>query len=154
MLRHAVSFAACCIALLLLAACNDVLGIGGRAVAVSLTQQRAWDPPPVLLVYIEGGRPVELTGRRDGQRVDRQIQAPKFAELSVVVRLIGAQGDTIAATNYRQDFERGNIHWVAVDVGPRRPIGICIGTVLTIATNSPPDTAFVMYGQIPEDAIC
>jgi hypothetical protein len=52
-------------------------------------------------------------------------------------------------------FRHGYQHWVAALVGPQRPLGICIGAVVTSPlTVGSADTLFVMYGNIPDGAIC
>ena len=107
----------------------------------------------MLLAEI-GGRHVAVTGALDGSRADRTIRASRSGELPVTLVLLNAEGDTIASTHYTQLFENGSTHWVAVSLGTRRPVGHCIGELLVLATNSPPDTAFVMYGSLPNGAIC
>jgi hypothetical protein len=142
-----------CAVLLGVTACRGFFDLTGRDVTVSVRLQRSWDPPPVLRVIV-GGRRVEIEARLDGRRVDEEIQAPGSGDLPVVVQLIGADGNAFAETQFAQRFERGNSHWVAVDVGPERPLGICIGIVLAIPTPFEGDTTFVMYGKIPVGAIC
>ena len=140
-------------ALFAVPACNGFLGSDHRPVEVSMTLQRSWDRPPVFEAEI-GGRRVQVTGHLDGQRTVRIIQAPRSGELPVTVRLLDADGGTLASTQYTQLFESKTTHWVAVSVGTRRPLGICIGELLALPTRFPTDTVFVMYGSIPDDAVC
>jgi len=149
-----LSFAISCCAALGLMGCNSVFGLGDRDGTVSLSMQRAWDPPPVLQVDVEGLRRITLTGQRDGMRVEREVEAPRSGELLVAVRLLSASGDTIAATQYLQRFERSKTHWIAMLVGSNRPLGHCLGTLLVLSTIADPDTAFIMHGGLPEGAIC
>jgi hypothetical protein len=148
-----LTVAVCCSSLLLLAGCLSIVGISERDVHVSITLQRAWDPPPSLQVYIDGRR-VEIDARSDGRRAEREVQASRSGELLVGVRLLNADKDTLAATQFLQRFDRRNSHWIALTVGPQRPIGHCIGNLLALALPSESDTAFVMYGRIPDGAIC
>ena len=147
-----IPFIVGCSALSFLAGCSSILGIGDRDVSISITTQRAWDPPPVFEVTI-GRRRVELVAAPNRDRMEKQIQAPGSGNIPVTVRLI-LQGQTLATTQFVQEFSQHNTHWVAVDVGPRRPLGHCLGILVALPTGTGPDTAFVMYGRIPKDAIC
>ena len=144
----------CCAAALVFAACLDVLALGDSDITLSLQMRRSWESPPVLHAYIEGSRPVTLTARRDGRRVERQLDPRRGGESLVVLRLMTGDGDTLASTRYTQSFERGKSHWVAILVGQDRPIGHCIGNLVAIPMRLASDTAFLMYGGLPHGAIC
>jgi len=50
---------------------------------------------------------------------------------------------------------RGDNHWVAALVGSQRPGRHCIGTLAVAPLRGGgADTLFVMYGSIPDGAIC
>ena len=152
-LRRIVVVAFCWSTALFFTACLEGFGLRDSDVTVSLAMSRAWESPPILHVYIEGRPPVSLAGRRDGQRVEREIE-PRLGSRLVAVLVVNAEGDTLASTRYSQSFERGKSHWVATIVGEARPIGHCIGVLLAIPLRSAPDTAFVMYGSLPQGAVC
>jgi hypothetical protein len=137
----------------LCAGCLSLLGSGEEDFTVSLAMQRSWEPPPVLHVTAFG-RLVKLTGRSDGVRIEEEVEPRHAGPQEVRVRLVSADGETIASTQHRLVFEPGNSHWIAMVVGRHRPIGHCIGNLTVVPTSLPTDTVFVMHGRIPHGAIC
>lgn len=110
----------------------------------------------VLRTDIGGKRRVELaTDAARGRHASTDVRGDQYGNVPVRVMLLTASGDSVAAVSFFQDFHRGYQHWVAALVGPQRPLGICTGAVvaspLTVGNT---DTLFVMYGNIPDDAVC
>jgi hypothetical protein len=137
------------------AGCSDLFGPDGPKVTVSLELERPLAPAPALGALI-GGRgtlvPASPTGT---MRAERSVRGPRFGTLPVQVALLGADGDTLAAVAFSQEFRRGDSNGIAARVGVRRPVGTCIGTLAVAPLRAGGgDTLFVAYGGIPEGAIC
>lgn len=104
-----------------------------------------------------GERDFRLEIDEPNPRMD--VHAPRVGSLPVQVRLRGASADVLAAAEFTQTFREDRNHWVAGDVGLRRPLGHCIGTLIVIPLSATPagavpDTLFLMHGSIPKDAVC
>ena len=110
--------------ILALAGCSDVLGLGGPKIVVSVARQSNVGDPLLMRADI-GGRRVEVESAR--------------------------------TVEFTQGFQHGDRHWISAVVGPDRPDGFCIGAVVAAPLRTSPagaDSLFVMYGGIPEDAVC
>lgn len=103
-----------------------------------------------------GGRHVDLAADpAHGGHASVDVRGPRYGNVPVNVTLFTASGDSIVAVSFSQDFQHGFRHWVAALVGSQRPLGICTGTVLAApVTAGGADTLYVMYGKIPDGAIC
>jgi hypothetical protein len=105
-----------------------------------------------------GGRNFELQLGPERIRYAIKSHAPQTGELPVSVALRSPTNTTVAEAAFNQVYEEGSNHWVAGNIGTRRPIGHCIGTLLAVPITPPitagGDTLFIMYGSIPKDAIC
>ncbi|HEX6966332.1 MAG TPA: hypothetical protein VF166_11070 [Gemmatimonadaceae bacterium] len=138
-----------------LTACADLSGSRGPKISVSLDLQHAFDVQPVLHVDIDGQRVQLITPDTGAPRASIDIRGARYGALPVRVTLATVLGDTLASVGFSQQFERNTDHWVGADVGTRRPLGMCIGDLLAVPLAAPGgDTLFVMYGGIPEGAIC
>ena len=83
------------------------------------------------------------------------MRGPRYGEVPVRVTLLAASGDTLTAVHFSQRFQRDHQHWLSALVGRHRPVGHCIGSLAASPLGAgAADTLFVMYGSIPEDAIC
>jgi len=142
-------------AALALAGCGDTLGLVGPRISVSLGVERVLPGTPWLHADI-GGQRVEVAPNSPGApRAERELRGPRYGTVPVKVALVTAAGDTMAKVEFNQDFTRDHNHWVSGQVGQQRPEGHCIGTVVaTPLRNTPADSLFVMYGAIPQGAIC
>jgi hypothetical protein len=139
----------------MLAGCSDLFGPGGPRISVSLELQRPVGVPPVLQADI-GGRRVRLVPAGGGAlRASADVRGRQFGRAPVHVALLTPLGDTLATVDFPQQFERDHAHWVAALVGQHRPIGHCIGSLAVAPLRvGDTDTLFVVYGSIPESAIC
>lgn len=71
--------------------------------------------------------------------------------------LLTGSRDTLSMLEFTQEFRRGHRHWLSAVIGRDRPDGFCIGTVAAAPLRTAPagaDSLFVMYGGMPEDAVC
>lgn len=142
-------------AALALAGCGDMLGLVGPRITVSLGVERALPGTPSLHADIGGQRVEVASNGPGGPRADREVRGPRYGTVPVKVALVTASGDTTAKVEFSQDFERDHNHWVSGHVSQQRPVGHCIGTlIVTPLANAPADSLFVMYGAIPQGAIC
>ena len=137
------------------AGCADLFGPDEPDVTVSLEAL----PPSAAarpLRVVVGDRAMEVPAPPSGRaREERTLRAPGFGTQLVEVALVGAAGDTLAAATFPQDFQRHSQHWVTGLVGPRRPIGACVGSVaIAPVRGGANDTLFVMYGGLPDGAFC
>jgi hypothetical protein len=135
------------VASLTLLSCS-ILGLGDPSLDLALSFSDELTPPMQLQVTVD----------RHVFRLDtpsrRTVNVERSGTLSVAVLLL-ASGDTIAADSFTQKFDVGSSQWVHVSVGGVRPIGHCIGAVRALALDLPnPDSAWVIHGSIPNDAIC
>ncbi len=137
------------------ASCSQLFGPSGPNVSVSIALDRPLAPAPGLRASI-GGRRIDVAASSPGAaRAERSVRAPRFGTLPVEVALLEPGGDTLAAVTFSQEFRRGHNHWVSALVGARRPEGFCIGALAVAPLRAEgADTLFVMYGGIPEGAIC
>lgn len=137
------------------AGCGDLFGPDGPDVTVSLEA-----PPPTVVAralrIAIGDQSIDVPApTTGGARAERHVRATGFGTQSVQVLLVGPAGDTLAAAAFAQDFERHAQHWVAGLVGRQRPLGTCVGTVAAAPVRGgAADTLFVMYGGLPDGAIC
>lgn len=144
---------------LALAGCSDVLGIGGPKIVVSVARQSNVGDPLLLQAAI-GGRRVEVESPRTLDDYDdgyREVRGPRFGDVPVHATVLTTSRDTLATVEFTQTFRRGERHWISAVVGPDRPDGFCIGNIVAAPLRTAPagaDSLFVMYGGIPEDAIC
>ncbi len=140
---------------LALAGCSSVLGLGGPKISLSLALERALADEPVLRVEIGGQRVEVAATSASAPRQERAVRGPRYGEVPLRVALLAAPGDTMAAMEFNQNFQRGHNHWVSGIVGQRRPLGHCIGTLVAAPLrNMESDSLFVMYGRIREGADC
>jgi hypothetical protein len=84
--------------------------------------------------------------------------APREGELEITVSL-NHQSTELARASFRQSVYRDWNQGVSASIGVRRPVGLCIGTLIVLPMNrspavNPPDTLFVTYGGLPKDAVC
>jgi hypothetical protein len=141
------------------AGCSDVLGIGGPRIVVSVAKQSGVGDPLLLQADI-GGRRVEVESPRTLDDYDdryREVRGPRFGDVRVHATVLTAGRDTLATVEFTQGFRRGDRHWISAVVGPDRPEGFCIGDLVAAPLRTAPagaDSLFVMYGGIPENAIC
>lgn len=150
-------------AALALFGCSGVFSPDGPDISLSGDVNRAVAQVPVLRVTI-GWRQVDLPFRaRDaGAGVAKQIRGPRYGTVPVRVALISADGDSLAAVAFTQEFARDHNHWVSAIIGTYRPDGFCIGELDVVPlpvgafpeSGTVPDTLFVMHGRIPKNAIC
>lgn len=139
----------------MLAACTNLFGPDGPKTSVSLDLQRSMEPLPELRVWIDGQRIETLADVPGGGPAVVTIHGPRYGSVPVRVVLASTAGDTLATAEFMQEFRRGDLHWIAAEVGPRRPLGHCIGTLLVTPLRAQiADTLFVMHGGIPEGAVC
>ena len=136
-------------------ACSSLAGPSGPEISVSLTVQQPSASGAALFVTV-GGRDVSLRASAStSQRTDASLEPGKFGTLPVRVVLLSSSADTLATVSFSQTFERGYTSWIGSFVSHVRPLGFCTGTVVAAPLRtSPSDTLFVMYGSIPEGAIC
>lgn len=153
--RHSSILPAAAGLALALAACSSVLGLGGPRIWLSLAMEQALPEAPVLHVDI-GGQEVEVAATSaSAPRDERQVRGPRYGDVPVRVALLAASGDTMAAVEFTQGFQRDHNHWVSGIVGHRRPLGHCIGALVAAPLrNMESDSLFVLYGAIPEGADC
>jgi len=139
----------------MVAGCGDLFGPDGPDVTVSLEV-----PPPTVsaraLRVAIGEQSVEVPApTAGGARAERHMRASGVGTQSVQVALVGPAGDTLAAAAFAQDFARHAQHWVAGLIGQQRPLGTCVGMIAVAPVRgSAADTLFVMYGGLPDGAIC
>lgn len=144
---------------LALAGCSDVLGLGGPKIVVSVARQSNGGDPLLLQADI-GGRRVEVESPRTLDDYDeeyREVRGPRFGDVRVQATVLTASRDTLATVEFTQGFRRGDQHWISAVVGPNRPEGFCIGDMVAAPLRTAPagaDSLFVMYGGLPEGAIC
>jgi hypothetical protein len=137
---------------LVLAGCPDLFGPGGPKLSVALNLQQPVTPAPILQADV-GGRRVELRATSSSE-VRTEVRGPRYGEVPVRVALLAAAGDTLGSAAFSQLFQRDHAHWVVALVGMLRPRGHCIGELAVIPVRGTADTLFVMYGSIPEGAVC
>lgn len=144
---------------LLLAGCSTLLGPPSPDLSISLYSEAPLPASSVLRVVVDGRRYDLEASAEPGRRSSREVRAPRAGELPVRVELLGPGGTALAAASFSQRYERGSDHWVAAYVGERRPLSVC-GLPRAAVPLSPPlsetraDTAFFMYGSLPEGAVC
>lgn len=142
--------------LLLTGACNPL--DEGPAVSISAYADVALPPGHVFEVTIAGVRHEVQMGSDRHTRYEINREAPRTGQLDVTARLRGPAGVSRAEGTFRQRFQDGSNHWVAGHVGTHRPVGHCIGSLLAIGIDPAPaagaDTLFILYGGIPNDAVC
>lgn len=144
---------------LALAGCSDVLGVGGPKIVVSVAKQSGAGDPLLLQADI-GGRRVEVESPRTLDDYDdgyREVRGPRFGDVPVRATVLTESRDTLATVEFTQGFQRGERHWISAMVGPDRPDGFCLGTVVAAPLRTAPagaDSLFVMYGGMPEHAVC
>lgn len=137
------------------AGCSEIFGPSGPKITVSLGLESPIVPAPTLRVLIDDRLVVVPASQAGTAPTERTIRGPRFGSTPVRVALMSSAGDTLAAVAFSQEFRRGENHWVAGLTGSHRPIGICIGALAAAPLHgSDTDTLFVMYGNIPEGAIC
>jgi hypothetical protein len=102
-----------------------------------------------------GGRQVELASPDPGAGRSTDIRGRRYGPAPVRVALVTTDGDSLALVEFSQQFQRDHNHWVAALVGQYRPVGHCIGNlVVAPLRDGGTDTLFVMYGSLPERAVC
>lgn len=155
-MRHQIRRPITLVGLVALVGCSDLFGLKGPEITVSLDVQPAVGTAFVLRTDIGGKQRVELTtDATRGRHASTDVRGDQYGNVPVRVMLLTASGDSIAAASFFQDFRHGYQHWVAALVGPQRPFGICTGAVVASPlTVGRTDTLFVMYGNIPQNAIC
>lgn len=151
-MRVHIGMVASAVSVLMLAGCSDLLGSGGPTLSVTLNLQQPMTPAPILQANI-GGREVVVRSTNSGD-IGTKVRVSRYGEVPVRVALLTVVGDTLGAVAFSQQFQRGDAHWVAAFVGVHRPLGHCIGAVAVSPLRTTADTLFVMYGSIPEGAIC
>src|SRR5688572_7450454 len=154
-MKHHGSIAGLAILLALTIGGCDLLDPSGPLISVSYSPHPSLDVPTELRVVISGRR-VQIpasTGATAPRAV--QIRGHWYGETPTRVALLDAEGDTLAAVAFTHHLSRNSDHWVSARVGIERPLGFCIGTIAAARLRAPSaDTLFVMYGGIPEGAIC
>lgn len=135
------------------AACSSPSGPDAPRISVSLDLQAPITPAPVLAADI-GGRRVEVPPAARAGESGVEVRGPRYGEVPVRAALVGAAGDTLAAVAFTHRLARGAGHWVSALVGRHRPQGHCIGSVAVAPLRGASDTLFVMYGSIPDGAVC
>lgn len=140
---------------LALAGCESLLGVGGPVIVVSLGMQGTVEAPLFLRADI-GGRQVEVQSRILGDdRAFTEGHGPRYGEVPVRATVLSASRQELATVSFTQEFRRGNRHWLSALVGQQRPEGFCIGAVAAAPLRTGgADSLFVMYGGMPEDAVC
>ena len=150
-LRHAATF----VGMVGAVGCSDLFGPSGPPITLSFDVQSVAGTALVLRNDI-GGQRVELAAdQAHGGHASIDVRGGRYGNVPVHVTLLMASGDSVTAISFSQDFQHGYHHWVAARVGRQRPLGICVGTVMAapIAAGST-DTLYVMYGGIPDGAVC
>jgi hypothetical protein len=148
--------AACALAALSLASCDDVLGEDNPSVTLSFTSQSA-AAAGMLLRFDVDGRHAELPATIDSET---RITATRFGPIQVRVDLVTSTGDTVASASFDHQLAHHSTHWVLGQLGQQRPSGFCMGTVLAVPLSvtpvgqPAPDTLFVTYGGLPNDVVC
>jgi hypothetical protein len=145
--------AACALAL---SACTSLFGPGWPKLTASISIQHPTSNPPTLRADI-GGRQVHLTPPAGtASHAATNVPGVRYGEVPVRVALLTTSGaDTLAAAAFTQRFARDHDHWIAAEVGLRRPIGMCIGQLEVVPLpGERSDTLFIMHGSLPEGAIC
>ena len=146
----------------LLLACSGLFSPDGPEIAISADLDRAVAEPPVVRMDI-GGKRVTVSPATDEMPArSREIRGPRYGAVPVLVSLIGADGDSLAAVAFTHHLARDNDHWVSAIIGLHRPGGFCLGSLALKPlranafpeSSATPDTLFVVYGGIPKGAIC
>jgi hypothetical protein len=72
------------------------------------------------------------------------------------VRLLAnVRGDTLGSASFTHRFESDRRHWISAQLDTTRPVGFCFGELLAIPLSpARTDSMYVMFGSIPEGAIC
>jgi hypothetical protein len=135
--------------------CSDLFDLSGPAITVSFDVQPVVATAFVLRSDI-GGRRVELAADpARGGHATIEARGERYGNVPVRVTMLTAAGDSVATMWFSQEFQRGYHHWVAARVGPQRPVGLCVGTALAAPVSAgSADSVYVMYGGIPDGAVC
>ena len=142
----------------LLAGC-DIFGLQDPDLNISLTTEAVLPQNSLFRVRIDG-QPRDLSlGNGTAPTYSIDTHAPASGNLNVIVTLIAPSGDIAAETSFTQHFDNDDAHWVSGYVGTRRPVGMCMGTVIAVMMRpsyipQEGDSLFVAYGSIPKGAIC
>jgi hypothetical protein len=136
------------------AGCSTLFTPSGPKISVSMAVERPPTVPTVLRADI-GGQRVELASTEPGPPRSTDVRGRQYGLVPVRVALLTTDGASLAAVEFSQQFERDRNHWVAARLGQHRPLGHCIGTLVAAPLRQGgADTLFVMYGSLPEGAIC
>ena len=117
---------------------------------------------PTVRVEI-GNRRAQLSpAHTSASQATAKIRGVSFGEVPTRVLLLSASGDSLAAAEFTHRIERRHQHWVSALIGPQRPLGHCIGTLIatpvradsSAGTSLGNDTLFVTYGSLPRGSIC
>lgn len=134
--------------------CSSVFGPDGPELSLSLSTETGVEGIGSFRVEVGGEsfEPVE-TG------ASREVRAPRDGRLQVRAVVFDEADEALASVEFEQDFRERHSHWVSGRVGLTRPTFFCVGTVraapLEVRGESQvPDTLFVMYGSLPEGAVC
>jgi hypothetical protein len=144
-------------ALMMIAGCGGEIEPGPQ-VTISLTSETELPSGYVFAVDVGGDAHELAIGTAPGIHYEIQRDAPRAGELDIVVRLLPPDGVALAGIGFTQRYSRGANHWVAGRIGTTRPVGFCIGTLHPVPLEPAPapgaDSLFVMYGSLPQDAVC
>ena len=139
---------------LALAGCSTLSAPSGPKISVSLALQHSPAAPTMIRADI-GGQRVEVTSSEPSPGRSTDVRGRGYGATPVRVVLLTTDGDSLAAVAFSQLFQRDHNHWVAALVGQHRPVGHCIGTLVAAPLGAGgTDTLFVMYGSLPEGAVC
>lgn len=143
----------------LFSGCLGILGAERPNLSISLQSHVSLPSSTIFQVVVEGRRYELRPGSGQGARSSITVRAPRTGELDVVVLLIDPAGRVLAETAFRQRFEADSNHWVFAMISERRPLGHCIGELIPVPIHPPlsvarSDSAFIMYGRLPEGAVC
>ena len=111
-----------------------------------------------------GGVTHRLTGAdfgttRYGTPHSPRLAIPNSGELRVSVAVVAPAGDTLGSVRVGVRLQADHRYGVAVRPGGTRPVGACVGTLISAPLRTPgasaaSDTLWVAYGGLPRGAIC
>ena len=139
---------------LTLIGCSDIFEADGPEISVGLAAPGPFFRGANLRVDI-GEQVVQLTQPTDARpSTSTEVRGPRYGEVPIGVTLLGANGDTLGATEYTQLFSKNYEHFIHATVTTRRPEGHCIGTLIVVPLRERTDTLFVTHGAVAKNSIC